>query len=287
VWLTIRHPELLDTPAGDALIERSAENTSSLHHVIYESVLMAGSGPLKAGLTQSPPPARIRPRMDDFATALATTEGDDAEGSADAYDDMHKALEHLLARGRSVEKRIRYLLDVAGLAARLTDSDANPRRTTEGHVSAPRMLTHYLLLEPALHAALVLHEDDDEDAAVRTRMLTLAAQVAPVAAGDLAGEFPGLEGDDPRLEPASRTRAARWVEKALQLARDRGHQFSEKQDLGGSADAQMLLAAVTGGTQLPHDWPIHRFVSAAAEAAASILHSTQEADLARNVFVDS
>jgi hypothetical protein len=132
-----------------------------------------------------------------------------------------------------------------------------------------------------------MHQDNDEDAAVHTRMLSLAAQVAPVAAGDLVTEFPGLDGDDPRLDPGSRTRARRWIENALELARERGHQFSQEQDLGGSPDAQTLLAAVTADKQLPEHWPIRRFVSAAAEAAASILHSTQEADLAREVFADS
>jgi hypothetical protein len=286
VWLTIRHPQLLDTPAGDALVDQAAENTSSLHQVIYESILMAGSGPLKAALTEQRPPARIRSRIENFAAALAATELDDADESADAYDDMHAALERVLAHGRDLGKRIRYLLTVTGLAARLTDTDVNPRRTAEGYVSSPTMLTHYLLLEPALHAALVLHRDN-EDAAVRTRMLSLAAQVAPVAAGDLAAELPELDGDDPRLEPASRTRALRWVEDALHLACERGHQLTEEGDLGGSADAWALLAAMTAGTQLPDQWPIHRFVSAAAEAAASILHSIQAADLAQDVFADS
>jgi hypothetical protein len=45
--------------------------------------------------------------------------------------------------------------------------------------------------------------------------LSLAAQITPVAAGDLAAECHELEGDDPRLEPASRTRALHWIENAL------------------------------------------------------------------------
>jgi hypothetical protein len=48
----------------------------------------------------------------------------------------------------------------------------------------------------------------------------------------------------------------------------------------------MLLAVATAGMQLPDDCPIHRLVSAAAEAAASILHSTHVVDLAREVFVE-
>jgi hypothetical protein len=55
---------------------------------------------------------------------------------------------------------------VTGLAARLTDTDVNPHRAVKGYVSTPGMLMHYLLVEPAMHAALVLHRHDD-DAAVR------------------------------------------------------------------------------------------------------------------------
>src|SRR5262249_8842240 len=156
-------------------------------------------------------PAQLQEGITDFADALATTEDHGAVEPADAYDDMHAALELVLGEGSGLDERIRYLLAVAGLAARLTDSAANPYRAAEGHVSTPRTLTHYLLAEPAMHAAVVLHRHDD-DAAVRTRMISLAAQVAPTAAGDMAAEFPGLTGDDPRIEPASRARARRWIE---------------------------------------------------------------------------
>jgi hypothetical protein len=246
---------------------------------------MAGSGPLAAALAETGTPAQLRPSIDGFAVALAVTEHDDAGESADAYDDMHRALERVLAQGPDLDERIRYLLAVAGVAARLTAAEVNPRRTVEGYVSTPRMLTHYLLLEPAMHAPLILYQDD-EDAAVRTRMLALAAQVAPVAAGDLAAEFPELEGDDPRLEPASRTRALRWIENALQLAHERGHRHSAETNPGGSADAQTLVAAMTAAAELPGQWPIDRFVSAAANAAASILHLIGATDLGQDVFAD-
>jgi hypothetical protein len=43
---------------------------------------------------------------------------------------------------------------------------------------------------------------------------------------------------------------------------------------------------MAAGTDVPDQRPIRRFVSAAAEAAASILHSIQVADLARDVFAE-
>jgi hypothetical protein len=196
---------------------------------------------------------------------------------------MHGALEAILDDEPDLEARIRYLLAVTGLAARLTDSDVNPRRSVEGYGSSPQALTHYLLTDPAMHAAAVLHRHD-EDTAIRSTMLALVAQVAPAAAGDLAAEFPELEGDDPRLLPASRSQALRWIDNALQLVREQGHAVSSEGGLEASADAKQLAAIVMAGLDLPDDWPIHRLVSAAAEAAASILHSVDATDLAPDVF---
>jgi hypothetical protein len=286
VWLTIRHPELLDAPATDSLIQQVIQDVSSFHQVFYAAMVMAGPEPLKAALAEKRAPALLRADIEDFAAALATTEDDHADEVADPYDDMHAALELVLAEGPDPDERIRYLLAITGLAARLTDTDVNPRRTMEGHVSTPLMLTHYLLVEPTMHAALTLHRHDDDNA-VRVRMLSLAAQVSPFAAGDMAAEFPDLTGDDPRLDPASRARALRWIEKALQLAREQSREIIGEADLNCSADARALVAAVTATLDLPAEWPIHRIVSAGAEAAASILHSLQAADLAAEIFTES
>jgi hypothetical protein len=143
-------------------------------------------------------------------------------------------------------------------------------------------LTHYLLAMPAMHAAVVLHRHDDDDA-VRTRMLSLAAEVAPVAAGDLASEFPDLTGDDPLLEPAARARAANWIGTAVRLARAHGHEVAAEGESAG-ADARALIHAVTSGVALPSAWPVTRFVAASAEAASAILHSAEATDFAEEVF---
>ena len=167
--------------SSDSLVQQVIQEVSSFHQVFYAAMVMAGPGPLRAALAEKPAPAQLRADIENFAAALAATDDD----QADPYDDMHAALELALTEEPDLNERIRYLLAVTGLAARLTDTDVNPRRAMKGDVSTPGMLTHYLLVEPAMHAALVLHRDDD-DAAVRARMLSLAAQVAPVAAGDLA-----------------------------------------------------------------------------------------------------
>lgn len=282
VWLTIRHPELLDDSASDSLVQQVIQDVSSFHQVFYAAMVMAGPGPLKAALAEKPAPALLDADIEDFAAALAATDDD----NADSYDDMHAALELVLAEEPDLDERIRYLLAVTCLAARLTDTDVNPHRAMKDYVSRPGMLTHYLLAEPAMHAALVLHRHDD-DAAVRARMLSLAAQVAPVAAGDLAAEFPDLAGDDPRLEPASRARALSWIEKALQLALEKGRAITGKVDLASSPDANELVRDVTATSGLPGEWPIHRLVAASAEAAAAILHAVEAAELADEVFTDS
>jgi hypothetical protein len=197
---------------------------------------------------------------------------------------MHGALELVLdEESDDLDEVIRYLLAITSLASRLTGTEANPNRAREGYVSTPRMLTHHLLVEPAMHAALNLNRHDDDDA-VRARMLALSAQVAPVAAGDMVVEFPGLTGDDPTLEPASRMRARHWIEKALRLADDRDDGADAEADLNCTADARTLIMAVRADQDLPADWPVDRLVSAGAEAASAILHSVEAAECTEEVF---
>jgi DNA-binding transcriptional ArsR family regulator len=188
VWLGIQYPELLGTPVSDSLLEQVTEDVSTFHQVFCATMVMAGPGPLNAALAEKPAPAQLRAGIEDFAAALSATE---ADRPGEPYEDMYAALELVLGEDTDLDRAVRYLLSIAGLAARFTSTDANPRKTLKDHVPAPGMLTHYLLVKPALHAALTLHRHDLDDA-VRTRMLSLAAEVGPVAAGDLAAEFPGL-----------------------------------------------------------------------------------------------
>jgi hypothetical protein len=283
VWLAVRHPELLGGQAAGPLVDEVTENASALHHVTYEALLMAGAGPLKAALGSLPPPPSVDAGIKDFTAALEVTETAEVHEDEDPYDDMHRALDGVLAEGDGREERIRWVLAVTGLAARLTETDANPRRGTEEQVSSPLTLTRYLLAMPAMHAAVVLHRHDDEDA-VRTRMLSLAAQVAPVAAGDLAAELPDLTGDDPRLEPAARARAVNWIENAVRLAREHGREAEVNSACGD--DARLLVQAVTAHLDPPSDWPVTRFVAASAEAASAVLHSADAAGFAEEVFAE-
>jgi hypothetical protein len=286
IWLSIHHPELLGTPASDLLVEQVVEDASAFHHVFYSAMIMAGPGPLNAALAEKPAPTWLREEIEDFAVALSATADDQPDSSVDAYDDMHGALEVVLDEDSDLDQAVRYLLVIAGLAARFTSTDANPNRTREGHVSEPHTLTHYLLVEPALHATVLVHRHDD-DSAVRTRMLSLAAQVAPIAAGDMAAEFPGLTGDDPRLEPAAKTRARHWIENALRLAGEQGHGAAREGDLNCTADARALAQNVMSGRDLPAGWPVDRLASASAEAASAVLHSAGAAERAEEVFTEA
>jgi len=285
VWLAVRHPELLAGPAAGQLVDQVTEDSSALHHVTYEALLMAGAGPLKAALGSLPPPPRVGAGIKDFTAALEVTETAEVHEAEDPYDDMHRALDEVLAEGDGREERIRWVLAVTGLAARLTETGANPRRGDEEQVSSPLTLTRYLLAMPAMHAAVVLHRHDDEDA-VRTRMLSLAAQVAPAAAGDLAAELPDLTGDDPRLEPAARARAVNWLENAVRLAREHGREAALEANPAWGADARLLVHAVTARLDLPSAWPVTRFVAASAEAAAAVLHAAEATGFAEEVFAE-
>jgi hypothetical protein len=286
IWLSIHHPELLDTPASNLLIEQVTEDVTAFHQVFHATMIMAGPGPLSAALAERPAPAWLHEDVQDFAAALAATEDDDSEDSGDPYDDMHGMLDAVLDEDSDLDEAVRYLLVITGVAAKLTGTDANPNRGRNNYVSEPRTLTHYLLAEPAMHASIIIHRHDD-DSVVRTRMLSLAAQVAPIAAGDMVTEFPGLTGDDPRLDSAARTRAHHWIETALQMASDQGDGVAADADLACTADARTLARAVIADLDMPTDWPTHRIASAGAEAASAILHSAGVAELAEDVFTET
>jgi hypothetical protein len=217
---------------------------------------------------------------------LSATESARPDDPGEPYDDMHAALELVLDEDADLDEAIRYLLAITSLTAGFTSTDMNPDEAPEDHEPTPGVLTHYLLVEPAMHAAVILHRHDDDNA-VRMRMLSLAAEIAPVAAGDLAAEFPGLTGEDPRLEPASRMRARRWIETALRLAAGPWLGTAETADLICTADARTLVQAVIAGQDLPTDWPIERLTSAGAEAASAILQSAGATEFAQAVFAET
>ncbi|WP_433790862.1 hypothetical protein [Actinoplanes sp. CA-252034] len=287
IWLAIRHPELLKTRAAKNLIAEITEDTSAFHQIFYATMVMAGHQTLEAALAQQRIPARIRPHIDTYAAALAETERNDSDNdaavAADAYDQMHTALEDVLAEGPGLAKRIKLLLATTGTAVRAADN--LPASTRKDPVATPRTITYYLLINPSMHSATVLHRDDDDEA-IRTTMLCLAAQISPLAAADLSAEFPGLTGDDPRLEPAARTRATRWIQKALQLARQNKPADFLDNTTGHTADARTLLNVISAREELPPEWPVQRIVAAAAYTAAAILHASNAIGRAAEVFTD-
>ncbi|MBL7261585.1 hypothetical protein [Paractinoplanes lichenicola] len=285
VWLAIRHPDLLESRAAGTLIADTADDVTAFHQVFNATMVMAGYESLKTALAQQRIPARLRPGIDTYAAALSETERDDPDEDADAYNDMHLALEAVLAGGPGMAKRIRFLLTVLGAAVRTADSGS---RSTDGTpASTPRSITYYLLIEPSMHSATVLHRDND-DAAIRAAMLGLAAQVSPLAAAGLIAELPGLTGDDPRLEPAALTRATTWVQEAVQVAQQHGYPVDAIDNgTGQAADAQEVINAISVHGCLPPEWPVHRVVPAAAYAAAAILHASETVGRAGEVFTEN
>ncbi len=292
VWLAIRRPELLDTDEGGQLVGEVGQDVSSFHQIAYHALLMAGTGPVQEAIAAQRMPAEARSSMIEFAMALAVTDryhggGQPDEYDADpgdAYDDMHRALEAALADGQGQTARIRGVMAAVGLSAALTQTEINPRRGAEGYVSAPRQLVTELLARPAEYAALVLSEESSDDGVIRQRALAMIAQVASVAAGEMAADLPDLTGEDPRMEPAARRRARRWIEDALQVAQEHRDGHDRYPRIDGSPDAQAILEVVATGGEVSAEWPVQRVVVAAAEATASVLRAYSSLDAAEDIF---
>lgn len=283
VWLAIRHPECLDLPAIDSLVDRAVTSPTALRHIVHETLMLAGGDCLRAALAQQPHLAGPGQGYADLAAALEAIDSDPGQDlSSDLHDDMHTALEKILEESDDPAAAVRCVLPVIGLAARLITIQAVGYGEAGGGVASPGTLVGYLLSDPAHSAALLLHRDGDHGEAIRSRMLSLAAQVDPSIVGDLAADLPNLTGNDPRLEPAARSRARSWVHNALGLARHLCQ--APVVPAGASPDARAYLTAVQTGT-VPDDWPVRRVVRAAAEVAALILDSINAAESSDEVYV--
>lgn len=127
MWLAIRHPETFDTAEGERLIELMTAKPGAVHHVVYNTLLMAGSGPTQKAINDQPLSPDLRSCLTTFVRAHVLTERDEIDYDyGDPYDEMHGALENALANGAHFDERLRSALDVAGLAARLTQTAVNP-----------------------------------------------------------------------------------------------------------------------------------------------------------------
>jgi hypothetical protein len=230
--------------------------------------------------------------MTEFIEAQALTDPDGMsprpgdEEVGDASDDMHHALEAALTDAGDLSRRVRALLSVVGRAAELTATEVNAHLGQERYICAAQELTRELLERAAEHASLVLSgEEPDDDGSVRLNVLSMVARIAPEAVGAMAADFPDLTSDDPRDEPAARTRARQWVADALRMVRE--HQESDQLMPGkASSDAELVLSVVLAEQELP-PWPIQRVVAASAEAAATLLHTASLTTLAADVFTRS
>jgi hypothetical protein len=291
VWLAIRRPDLLTTEQGIEIIDAVSDDVSSFHQLVHSALIMAGAGPVGAAVKDQTVSEAVQSPMEDFVRAQEVTEQEgfgtgtiDAE-TGDPYNDMHAALEEALEEDDDdLLERLYALLTIVGSAAKLTASEVNPHLGDEGYISDPRGIAMELLKRPAEYAALILSEVPDEKEVLRLGTLAKIARVAPVAAGEMASDLPGLVGEDPRVEPAAQERARRWVIDALQAVQDDGHPYDQGPALSLSIDARALLDALTTGDTTPEGWPIRRFVAAAAEAVAGLLQGGSSAHLLVEVF---
>lgn len=290
VWLAIRRPALLDIEQCRRLIDIVVGDVTTFHQLVYAALVMAGTGPVRAATDGVDMPAATRAAMRKFVRAQALTNPDDGssrpsdEEVGDAYDDMHHALEAALNDDGDLYGQVRGILTVVGLAAELTSTEVNAHLGKERYICTPRELARELLERAAEHASVILSEEEpDGDGSVRLNALSVIAQIAPDAAGEMAADFPDLASDDPRDEPAARARARQWVVDALHTVRDHGSSNRQIQ-LNGSPDAHTVLDAVMDDQEMP-EWPIQRLVAAAAEVAASLLQSTHLANLTTEIFM--
>ena len=293
-WLAIRRPDVIDQPRGDEILEAVAETgdegASAFRMLIGALFLMIGPEPIRAALEELDVPGTTGQALEDFLRAQDVTSSDDADldERGDAYDDMNRALDNAFEAAEDELAAVHLVTTLLHRAAELTGTEVNPRRGEKGHISSAAELSAELLKNAAMHAALMLSQDYDEDSALRLYALGLTAWADPSAAGTLASELPDLTCADPRTEPAARRRALQWVADAHDVAITPG----EPALATGAAvtlDARTMLDHVAEQTEDAFDdWDVKRLVRAAAEAAAAVLAGGDtDVDNVLAVFADS
>jgi hypothetical protein len=290
IWLAIHRPALLNAEQCQWIVDIVIDDIDTFHQLVYSALIMAGTGPVRAAVDRVDLPMETYEAMTEFVRAQTLTDPDDGSPrpapieAGDAYDEMHHALEEALDDDGDLYEQVRGILAVVGVAAQLTATEVNSHLGMERYISTPHELTRELLKRAAEHAAVILSEEEpDSNGSVRLTALSMVAQVAPDAAGEMATDLPDLTSDDPRDEPAARARAHQWVIDALRLVRDHSRGDQEIK-VAGSTDAQIVYKAVMADNGIPA-WPIQRLVSAAAETAASLLQGASLANSATAIFM--
>jgi hypothetical protein len=293
-WLAIRRPDVIDRPRGGEIVEAVAQarddGASPFRMLTGALYLMIGPEPIRAALAELDVPVTTGQELEDFLRAQDVTCSDEADGDerGDAYDDMNRALDNAFEAEEDPSAAIRLFTALLHRAAELTSTEVNPRRGEKGHISSAADLSTELLKNAAMHATLMLSQDDDEDSALRLYALGLTAWADPNAAGTLASELPDLTGPDPRTAPAARRRALQWVADAHDTTNTAGKPHHTGADVL-SPDARTVLDHASGQTEGEiDDWDIKRLVHAAAQAAAAVLAAgSVDVDDVIAVFADS
>lgn len=276
-WLAIRRPVVIERVRGEEILETvadaGAEGALAFRMLVGALFVMIGPEPIRAAVAGSNVSDTVGHAFEDFLRAQEVTCSDDAglEERGDAYDEMNRALDDAFEGEDDECAVVRQISGVLHRAAELTGTEINPRRGEKGHISSARELSAELLKNAAMHAALMLSQEDDEDSALRLYALGLAAWADASAAGTLAMELPDLAGPDPRTEPAARRRAVQWVADGLEATGTSRTVGSVAADALGQ-DARVLLGHVAeGAAEECGDWDVRRLVRAAAQAAAAVL----------------
>ncbi|WP_433435416.1 hypothetical protein [Nonomuraea sp. CA-141351] len=290
IWLAIHRPVLLNAEQCQWIIDIVIEDTDTFHQLVYSTLVMAGTGPVRAAVDRVDLLAETYDAMTEFVRAQTLTDPDDGSPrpfgveAGEAYNDMHRALEEALDDDGDLYEQVCGILAVVGVAAELTATEVNSHLGMERYISAPHELTRELLKRAAEHAAVILSEEEsDSNGSVRLSALSMIAQIAPDAAGEMTTDLPDLASDDPRDEPAARARAHQWVVDALRLVQDHSSGDGETK-VAGSPDAQLVCKAIMADEEMPK-WPIQRLVAAAAEATASLLQASSLSKSATQIFM--
>lgn len=253
VWAAIHQPDLLDTAVGGELLDDLTDNVNTVHHVVYSTLAILGAGTNAAALDDPRLSPSVKHPMRDFVRAQRLFQAHGYNG--DALDDMHRALGTALEPGQEEPECLREVLRLITIAASLTATEVDPLTGQEG-----------LVLTPSESSAT----------------LAVLALLAPEAAGAMAARLPILDDQDPRSEPAAREQALRWIHKAAESVGDPAAVTPSGPE---SPDARLLLALFRDDRSAPADWTVRRLMTAAAEAAASLIRPISLADADRVIAV--